>query len=471
MSNAVAAAPVLPPRSAAADLVSPRTRLLLEGRIFPTLLGLALPNFLNLFSIAGLITFDGIFVGRLGTDALAGVSLVFPFVIALQHLSASGMGGAVSSAVARAIGAGTMDRANALATHAFALALGLAVIASGVMLTSGPVVYRWMGGRGEMLDAALTYSTVAFAGAVSICMLNILASVVRGTGNMMFPAAALMGGVLGHVLLSPMLIFGWGPFPTLGVAGAGLGLVISFGAASMVLFFYLRSDKSLVKLSLAGVRYRWAPFREFFSVGIPGMVNVAITNVTVVVLMAVTGHLGREAQIGYALGARLEYVIIPLAFVFGTALVSMVGTNWGAKQYQRSRRISWTGGAIAGAACGAVGLFFGVFPELWMGLFTGQDEVLRVGTLYLHIVAPVYAAYGFGQALYFSSQGFGNPLPAVLANVVRLLVSAGGGLAAVFWFGAGPPGVFAGIACGFITYAVLNAWILLRNTDPKTALQ
>lgn len=466
--NGAAADTLLASPGAVVRPVSARTQWLLEGPIFSTLLRLSLPNFLNLLAIAGLITFDGVFVGRLGPDALAGISLVFPFVMAVQHVSASGMGGAVSSAVACALGAGERERANALASHALALAVGLAVVVSGLMLTVGPVIYQWMGGRGEMLDAALTYSTVAFGGALSICMLSILASVVRGTGNMIFPALALVGGVLGHILLSPMLIFGWGPFPALGVAGAGWGLITSFGIASVVVFFHLRSDKSLVKLALGGVRYRWEYFKEFFNIGVPGMINVAITNLTVVVLTGVAGHLGKEAQIGYAMGARLEYIIIPLAFVFGTALVAMVGTNWGAKQYRRARRIAWAGGAIAAAACGAVGVFFALFPSLWMGLFTEQEEVLQVGTLYLHIVAPVYAAYGFGQALYFSSQGFGKPLSAVLANAARLLLSAGGGLAAISWFGAGPPAVFLGIAAGFILYAVLNAWILLRTADPVT---
>jgi len=469
MSNGVAAHAPADLAGTAARPVSPRTRLLLEGPILATLLRLSVPNFLNLLSIAGLITFDGIFVGRLGTDALAGVSLVFPFVIAVHHLSASGMGGAVTSAVARAIGAGARDRADALTTHALALAVGLAVIMSTIMLTMGPLIYGWMGGRGEMLAAAVTYSTVAFCGAISICMLSILASVVRGTGNMTLPALALFAGVLGHIALSPMLIFGWGPFPVMGVAGAGLGLVVSFGVVSVFLFFYLRSGRSLVKLGFAGVRLRWELFKEFFVVGVPGMVNVGITNFTVVILTGVTARLGKEAQIGYALGARLEYIIIPLAFVFGTALVTMVGTNWGAKQFARARRIAWTGGGVAGIVCGAVGLFFVAFPALWMGLFTVQEEVLRVGTLYLYVVAPVYAAYGFGQALYFSSQGFGNPLPAVLANVGRLLTSAGGGLVAVTWFGAGPLGVFIGIAAGFLLYALLNAWILSRTGDPAPA--
>src|SRR4029077_3058657 len=133
------------------------------------------PNVLNLAAIAGLVTFDALFLGRLGAEALAGVSLVFPFVMFVQHVAASGVGGAVSSAVARALGAGARERANDLAAHAFALALGMALVISGVMLPLGAQVYRWMGGQGAILDAALSYSTAVFGGAVSICMLNILA--------------------------------------------------------------------------------------------------------------------------------------------------------------------------------------------------------------------------------------------------------------------------------------------------------
>ena len=443
-----------------------RTQLLLEGPVLPTLLRLSAPNFLNLFSIAALITFDGVFVGRLGTDALAGASLVFPFVIAAQHLAASGMGGAVSSAVARALGAGDRDRADAFAAHALALAIGLAAVTSIVMLSLGPTFYRWMGGHAEMLAAATTYSTVVFSGAVGVYLLNILASVVRGTGDMTRPALALAGGVAGHVLLSPVLIFGWGPIPGLGIAGAGLGLVVSFGIAGAYVLLVLRSSASPLRLRFAGVRYRWALFREFFKVGVPGIVNVGVNNMSIAILTGVTAHLGAEAQLGYAIGARLEYIVIPLAFVFGTALVAMAGTNWGARQYRRARSIAWTGGMVAGISCGAVGASCAAFPEVWMRLFTEDTEVIRGGALYLRIAGPAYALFGFGQALYFSSQGFGNPLPPVLANVARLALSALGGVLAVLWFGAGAPVVFLGIAAGFALYAGLNALILMRTTDP-----
>jgi MATE family, multidrug efflux pump len=463
VSNGSAASnPVLNPPAASARPAAARTRMLLEAPILPTLLRLSAPNVLNLAAIAGLITFDGLFLGRLGPDALAGVSLVFPFVMFMQHVAASGMGGAVSSAVARAIGAGARERANELASHAFALALAMALVFSALMLSAGPIVYRWMGGRGAVLQAALDYSFAVSAAAVSICVLNILANVVRGTGNMAFPAAVLVGSVLAHVAVSPVLIFGWGPVPALGPAGAGWGLAGTFAAGSVVLFFHLRGTRSLVKLGLGRLPVSRDLYREFFRVGIPGMVNVAINNLTVIVLTGVAGHLGRQAAIGYAMGARLEYIMIPLAFGFGTAMVAMVGTNWGAKQLQRARVIAWIGAGTVAAACGAAGLLFALFPALWMGLFTGDGEVVRAGSLYLRIAGPTYALYGLGMAIYFAMQGVGNVVPAVGANALRLLVSAGGALAAVS-LGAGPLGAFTAIACGFVLYGILNAYLLSKR--------
>jgi putative MATE family efflux protein len=461
-SSSVARAP---PAGAAPRAVSPRTQRILQAPVLATLLGLSLPNFLNLAAIAALITFDGVFLGRLSVDALAGVSLVFPFIMAVHHVANSGMGGAVSSAISRALGAADRGRASAYATHAFALAAGLGVFFSVLMLALGPLLYRWMGGRGEMLDAALAYSTVAFGGAIAICMLSILANVVRATGNMAFPALVQLGAVLGHVAVSPILIFGAGPFAGLGAAGAAWGFILSFGTGAAVIFVYLRSAGSPLKLALRGVRYRWELFREFFRIGVPGMANVAITNLTVVILTGVAGQLGKEAQLGYAIGARLDYIMIPLAFVFGTTLVTMVGTNWGAKQYARAKRIAWTGGAVAAAVCGTVGLTLAVFPALWMRLFTDDAEVISVGTLYLIAVAPAYALYGLGQALYCARQGIGRLLLPLLTNAARLTIAAGGGWLAVWWLGAGPLGLFAAITSSLVAYALFNSLIVLRTKE------
>src|SRR5947208_16444383 len=287
------------------------------------------------------------------------------------------MGGGVSSAIARALGAGKRDVADALTLHTFVLAVGLAAAFSTVLLLGAPFIFGWMGGHGEILSAALSYSNVAFSGAVSICMLNLLGNAVRGTGNMALPAGVIVGSVIAHVVISPVLIFGWGPVPALGPAGAGWGLMMSFGAGSLVLLVYLRSRRSLVTLAFRGVALQWDLFAEILKVGVPGLINVIITNLSVVLLTGIAGHLGREAAIGYAMGARLEYILIPLAFGFGTAIVAMVRTNWGAEQYRRARAIAWTGAAVVATACGAIGVMVPLLPALLMGVISDHREYIR----------------------------------------------------------------------------------------------
>jgi Na+-driven multidrug efflux pump len=350
--------------------------------------------------------------------------------------------------------------------HAFVLALGLGAVFSTMLLLATPFIFRWMGGHGEMLSAAFAYGHVAFSGAVSICMLNLLGSAVRGTGNMGLPAAVIVGSVIGHVLISPVLIFGWGPVPALGPAGAGWGLIGPFGAGSIVLVARLRSSRSLVTLSFNDMRLRWRLFAEILKVGVPGLLNTTITNLSVVLLTGIAGNLGRDVAIGYAMGARLEYILIPLAFGFGTAIVALVGTNWGAGKYDRAYRIAWVGGATVGTACAAVGLIAALLARLWMGLFTHDGEIVHIGASYLQITGPIYGLYGLGMALYFATQGFGNVIWTVTANAIRLLVSAVSALIAARWLDVGITGVFVGIAAGFCTYAALTCAAVLRVPRP-----
>jgi len=463
-SPALVARPVPP----TARPVAARTRLLLEGPVFATLLRLAVPNILNLVAFVAVITFDGFFLGRIGTNALAGASLAFPWIMLILQATNSGMGAGVSSAVARALGAGQRERADELAFHAFLLALALAAIYSTVMLLAAPFLFGWMGGRDTMLVDALSYADVAFGGAVSITVLNLLGNAVRGTGNMSLPAGVLVGCVIAHIALSPLLIFGFGPIPPLGPAGAGWGLVIPFGVGSLIMIGYLRSSRSIVHLSFRGQLPQWSLFIDILKVGVPGLINIAITNLSVVVLTGIAGQFGPETAIGYAMGARLEYIMQPIAFGFGTAIVAMVGTSWGAQQYGRARQVAWTGAAMIAFLCGTLGSIVALEPGIWLGLFSGDAEVARLGATYLRIVGPVYVCFGLGLALFYVCQGYGRGFTAMIANAVRLLVGASGGLAAVYWLGLGPTGLFAAIACGFCVYAALTTLAVIRISPPAT---
>jgi putative MATE family efflux protein len=416
------------------------TRRLLEGPIAPTLLRLAAPNVVVLAVQTAVNVLEAYFVGWLGTEALAGVSLVFPLIMLMQTMSAGGMGGGVASAIARALGAGRREDADALAVHALVIAAGMAALFTGGMWLGGPALFHLMGGRDGALAAAVSYSTVIFGGALAVWMFNILGSIVRGTGNMALPAAVMLGGGALVVPLSPLLIFGGGPLPPLGVTGAGLAMLTYYVLGSAVLVGHLCSGRGLVRLGGRWRRLRWPLFREILRVGGPGAFNTVQTNLTQILLTALVGTFGTAALAGYGMGARLEYLQIPLVFGMGSALVTMVGTNTGAGQRARAQRVAWVGAGVAALVTGAIGLVGALAPHLWLGLFSREPDVLAAGATYLRVVGPTYGFFGLGLALYFASQGAGRLLWPVLGGSARLAVavlggwvaiSAGGGLTAL----------------------------------------
>ena len=258
--------------------IDQRTRLLLEAPIGPTLLRLAAPNVLVMVAQAAVGLIETWFVGKLGTDALAGMALVFPLVMLMQMTSAGAMGGGIASSVARALGANRRDDANALVLHAVVIALGFGLAFSLSLLLGGRWLYAQMGDSGASLQAALTYSNWVFTGAVLVWLFNSLAAVIRGTGNMTVPANVTVVGVLALVPLSPLLIFGWGPVPALGIAGGAIALVLYYLAGSIALAVYLGSRHSLLKPSLQNVQLRWLFFRDILRIGLFGSISTVATD-------------------------------------------------------------------------------------------------------------------------------------------------------------------------------------------------
>jgi MATE family, multidrug efflux pump len=433
------------------------TRRLLEGRIAATLLRLAAPTVVVMGIQAVVAAAEAVFVGWLGAEALAGVSLVFPLIMLMQTMSAGGMGGGVASAVARALGAGRRDDADALAGQALLIAVVMGVLFTTGALWSGPRLYRALGGAGGALDVALSYSNVVFAGASAFWVFNILASVVRGAGNMVLPAGIVVGGAAVTLTVSPALIIGWGPLPHLGVTGAALALVAYYATGSLILLGYLGSGRGLVRLSVAGLWIRWRLLSDILRVGLPGSLNNIQTNLTVVLLTGLVGPFGTFALAGYGMGARLEYLLIPLVFGLGSALVTMVGTNVGAGQLARAQRIAWVGAAMAGALTGGIGLAAAIFPHAWLGLFSEHPDVLGVGTAYLHLVGPAYGFLGLGLGLYFASQGAGRVLWPLVAGFARLVTAAVGGWLAIHWLGGGLSGFFLAIALSLTVFGTTVA--------------
>jgi putative MATE family efflux protein len=433
-----------------------RTRVLLDAPIVPTLLRLATPNVLVMFAQASVGLIETYFVARLGTDALAGVALVFPVLMLMQMMSAGAMGGGISSAIARALGAGRRADADALVLHALAIAAAFGLFFMLAVLGGGRWMYGAMGGRGASLAAALTYSNVIFAGAILVWTFNSLANVIRGTGNMALPAAVTFAGAAALIPLSPALIFGWGPFPRLGVAGGAVAVVVFYAVGSVVLAGYLWLGRGVVRLTFSGVRLQWALFRDILRVGAVAALITVQTNLTVAIATGFVGRFGPAAIAGYGTGSRLEYLLIPLVFGLGGPLVAMVGTNIGAGQRERALRAAWIGAAIAAGLTELIGLAAAVFPRVWLSLFDTDPAMLDAGSRYLHAVGPLYGLFGLGMALYFASQGAGRLLWPLVANFTRLAIAAVGGWLALRWSGD-LFHVFLALSVALAAFGAINA--------------
>src|SRR5437660_2776633 len=320
----------------------------------------------------------------------------------------------------------------------------------------GRWLYSAMGGSGASLTAALTYSTVVFAGAVLIWVFNSLANVIRGTGNMAVPAAVTSAGAAALIPLSPCLIFGWGPFPRLGVAGGAVAVLAYYAVGSVALAMYLWTGRSVVRLSLDGVRFRWGLFRDILRVGAVAALITVQTNLTIAVATGLVGRFGSAAIAGFGTGSRLEYLLVPLVFGLGGPLVAMVGTNVGAGQRGRALRAAGIGAAIAAGLTELIGLGAALAPHVWLSLFDTDPAMLDAGSRYLHTVGPLYGLFGLGMALYFASQGAGRLLWPLLANLTRLIIAAVGGWLALRWSGE-LSHVFIALSAALAAFGLINA--------------
>ena len=440
-------APVSPKSSRPSDL--------LRDPIIPTLLRLASPNIAGLLAQTLTIAYDGYIVARIGTDALAAVALVFPLSMLMVQLSRAAIGGGVASAVARALGSGSPERVTAVAWHGVVIELASGIALGLALLIGGPYLYAAMGGRNEIGALAQSYAIPLFAAAFATWLHNGLASIHTGAGNMKLPAACLLGNALTHLVLCPVLVFGFGPIPALGIAGASTSFVTLNAIFACVLLRPLVIGHAPVRLR--AVPLQRAPAFEVLRVGLPASVSPFITNGNVIVLTGYAGSFDTATLAGYGAGARLEYLLIPLVFGFGAALLAMVGRSIGAGNHDRAAQIAWKGSLLVAGITGVIGAVLAMYPSLWTRWFIpdATGAARAAADLYLHIAGVFYAPFGFGLAFFFASQGAGRLMWPLAGSFGRLALAVAGGALAVKM--GSLPALYAVIGFSFLVYAAVPA--------------
>jgi putative MATE family efflux protein len=414
---------------ASADARPPATPVngLLISPILPTLLKLALPNTVAMLGTALVAVAETSYIGRLGIEPLAGIALVFPFVMLTQMMSAGAMGGGVSSAVSRALGSGNRERAANLALHAAIIGTGGGLFFTVMMLVLGRTFYSLLGGSGAVLEQAMHYSQVLFSGAVSIWLVNTLASVVRGTGDMRVPSMVLIGVAIVQIAVGGGFGLGLFGLPKFGMRGVAAGQLTAFTLGALFLAWYLVSGRSRLKLNFRSFAFERDMFLDILKVGAMSCLSPLQSVLTILIFTKILAGFGTVVLAGYGMGSRLEFLLIPIAFAFGTASIPMVGMAMGAGLVARARRVAWTAGAAAGLLVGLIGLIVAIAPGLWVSLFTSDPGVSEAAYSYFRLAGPGFGFFGAGVCLYFSSQGAAKVGGPVLAGTIRLALVAFGG--------------------------------------------
>ncbi|MCV6586936.1 MAG: MATE family efflux transporter [Marinibacterium sp.] len=431
--------------------------MMLSAPVLPQMLRLAGPNLLAMLFTTGAAVVETYYFGRLGIEQLAGHAVVFPLIM-LQHMMAGGsLGGSVASAMSRAIGARNHDRIRAMGLHALILGVLVGLGITGLLWAHGGAVLQTLGASGAVLGHAQAYlSTVLFA-IPAIWIMNALISVLRGTGDMVWPARLLIA----MALLQSASSYGFGFVLGMGITGIALGQVLAFWLGAALALVLLLGRNASAGLRLDPRLLDGSLFRELLRTGGLACLSPLQSTMTAMVLTAYVAPFGAATIAGYGIGARLEFLLIPIAFSIGTGALPMAGIAVGAGQHARARVVGWTGGLLGGAVLGCAGVTVALFPDLWTGIFTDDLQVRAVAASYFAWAGPGYAFLGFGLCLYFAFQGAGQVIWPILAGTLRLGIVVGAGYLMRDGLSTVTP-LFSVIFVSMVGFALMNAWRFSR---------
>jgi len=409
------------------------------------------------------------FVSRLGSDAIAAVSLVFPVSLLATTAMAGGVGAGASSAVARALGAGRRREAMHIGEHALALSVALGLLFALLILVGGPALFRVMGGKGRVLESAVGFARIMFGGATITFVAAMFDSIMRGEGNVRVPAIWSSTSLGLQILLTPLLMFvaGWG------LTGAALAVLASQLIAAVPRARHMFGELGLLARSTWPPRLSIVPFREILRVGVPASLSTIISNLGVMVLTAVVAHLGEAHLAAYGLGSRLDFLLLSIAYGVGAAVLTLVGLATGAGRPELARSYVLRAGILIFAILALPSVLLWWRPGLWLDLFSDDPAIRGVGAQYLRIIGPSYPLMGISMLLAFAFQGLGRAGAPLALMSIRMIAVLAAALVCTQWLGMADRAVFAAVAVGNAVSAaalcVLFARVQARSRRPSAA--
>jgi len=442
------------------DRAAPRRRpdLLLREAPLRAIARLAAPTTLVMLIAATSNVLYTYYVSRLGADAIAAVSLVFPISLLAITAMGGGLGAGAASAIARTLGAGQRREAEAVAEHALVLSLVVGVLFALAIYFGAPRLFTLMGGTGAVLDQSVMFARVLFGGAVIPFTAAMLDSIMRGEGNVRVPAIWSSTSLGLQVMVTPLFMFvaGWG------LVGAPLAMLACQFIATVPRARFVLGGGGGIHPSGWPRRPALRPLLEILRVGIPASLSTTINYVGIMVLTGVVARLGKGDLAAYGLGVRLDFLLLSFAYGFGAAVLTLVGLSTGAGRPERTMTYVVRAGALIVAVLAVPGFLLCWWPDLWLGLFTEDRAILAVGEQYFRFIGPSYPFVGISMVIAFAFQGLGRATAPLMLMATRVAAVLAVALLATQYFGLGERAVFLTIAAGNVGSAAAMAALFGR---------
>jgi putative MATE family efflux protein len=423
-------------RSAPIDLLAQRPLRAIVSLAAPTtavMLIAALSNVLHTY-----------FVSRLGADAIAAVSLVFPIALIMMTVVSGGLGAGVASGVARALGAGRADDARAVAEHAFAIAALLSIAGTAATELGGRVLFHAMGGQGAVLEQATLFARVLFGGLLITVSVGTFDSILRGAGNVRIPALCSTLSLVLQIALTPLFMFVGG----LGLIGAPLATLTGQFIGLVPRVAYVFGGRGHFRPHIVPRRFSAAHLGEILRVGVPASLSALLNYVALVVLTSTVARYGTHYLAGYGLGTRLDFVLFSLGFGVAAAALTLVGMAGGAGRRDLVVRYVVRSSLLATGVVAIPAMLVTWRPALWLGLFTTDADIQAVGTRYFRWVGPSYLFMVISMVVASAFQGLGRATAPLTVMIARVLLVVTAALVAARVLAMPADAVFAVIAGG-----------------------
>jgi putative MATE family efflux protein len=361
------------------------------------------------------------FIGQVGVRELAALSFAFPVLMVVTSV-AIGLGAGTSSVVARAIGADNHRRARRLATDSLILSFGITAVVSVIGVLTITPLFRILGAPEDMIPLIAGYMKILYTGVPFVVVGMVGMSTMRATGDTRLPSMLMVIASVVNVALDPVLIFGFGPIPAMGLNGAALAALLSRAAIFGGTLYLMRYRLDLVTFNKPDRKEMLSSWGDILHVGIPAAGTNAIIPIATGVITAMLARYGPEVVAGFGVASRVESLALAIFYALSAIIGPFVGQNMSANKPDRIFRAL----RLCTVFCLGTGFFLALLlagTGSWVsGLFSENPTVVGVSELFLIIVPISYGTYGMVMVMNASFNGMGKPMPAVHISVGRMMI-------------------------------------------------